>query len=168
MKKSVPLKSGEELVIRVVEPPLGEYTEEVGCWREVREDLLSGAFLPWLFTPYFIGEIDGKVAGSMSYYVHTEKRDVGVVEFVHTDERHRRKGIGSFLMGVMMERFREDGGKALYLCTTNPAAGHFYERYGFRFQVGDGMRYLAPDAQGFDDTYWAFCGAAQVREATWG
>ncbi len=168
MKKTVALKSGEELVIRVVEPPLGKYAKEVGCWRDVREDLLRGEFVPWLFTPYFIGEIDGKVAGSMSYYVDTEKRGIGVVEFVQTDERHRGKGIATALMEELIGRFRDDGGKALYLCTTNPIAGHLYERHGFWYHVGDGMRYLAPEAQDFDDTYWSYCGRALVREATWG
>ena len=68
----------------------------------------------------------------------------------------------------MIGRFREDGGQALYLCTNNPIAGHLYERHGFRYHVGDGMRYLAPDVLKFDETYWSNCGRALVREATWG
>ena len=92
MDRRVRLKSGEELAIRVIEPPLGGYADKVGCWRDVSDDLLSGNFTPWLFTPYFVGEIGGEVVGSMSYYVHTEKRGIGVVEFVQTDERSSRQG----------------------------------------------------------------------------
>ena len=166
--QTVTLKTGEELVIRVLDPPLGEWAQQVGCWREVREDLLGGAFKPWLLTPYFLGVIDGEVAGSMSYYTPADTRDIGVVEFVRTEEVHRRKGIASLLMGELIRQFRKDGGKALYLCTANPVAGHLYERHGFWYHLGDGMRYLSPDAQNFDETHWTFCGQARLREATWG
>lgn len=166
--RTVTLRSGEEMEIRVVEPPMGDYADQVGCWRDVREDLLGGVFKPWLFTPYFIGEIDGSVAGSMSYYVSRECRNIGVVEFVHTDEAHRQKGIGSHLMSALIEQFHEDGGKALYLCTSNSVAGHLYERHGFRYHVGDGMRYLSPGEDDFDAVQWAHCGQASVRDAHWG
>ena len=168
MTGTVTLKNGEEMCIRTVEPPLGEYADQVGCWREVREDLLGGALTEWLYTPYFVGEIEDQVVGSLSYYVATDRRDVGVIEFVATDEHHRNKGIGSFLMKAAIERFRQDDGKALYLCTTNPIAGHLYERHGFRYHVGDGMRYLAPGADDFDQTRWVYGGTATVRDATWG
>jgi RimJ/RimL family protein N-acetyltransferase len=168
MAQTVTLKTGEEMVIRTVEPPLGAYADQVGCWRDVREDLLGGALTEWLYTPYFVGEIGGEVVGSLSYYVATDRRDVGVIEFVATDERHRNKGIGSHLMQAAIDRFLEDDGKALYLCTTNPIAGHLYERHEFRYHLGDGMRYLAPGAEDFDDTRWVHCGEASVRDAHWG
>jgi len=168
MAKTTTLKNDEELVIRVQEPPMGDYTDQVGCWQDVREDLLSGAFSPWLVTPYFIGEINGEVASYMSYYAPVETPDVGVVEFVQTREQHRQKGIASLLMEELVKRFRQEGGKALYLCTTNPIAGHLYEKHGFWYHVGDGMRYLSPDAQDFDEIFWGFCGNAQIREANWG
>ncbi|MCZ6631948.1 MAG: GNAT family N-acetyltransferase, partial [bacterium] len=168
MDDAILLKNGEQLVIHTLEPPLGDYADQVGCWGDVRDDLLGGVFQPWLFTPYFVGEIDGEVVGSMSYYTPTDRREVGVVEFVQTKEAHRQKGISSQLMARLIQRFLEDQGKALYLCTTNPVAGHLYENFGFWYHVGDGMRYLAPDAQDFDRTYWAFCGKGKIRAATWG
>ena len=103
----------------------------------------------------------------MSYYAPTDTRDVGVVEFVRTEEEHRSKGIASALMDCLIRRFRADDGVALYLCTTNPIAGSLYEKYGFWYHLGDGMRYLAPDAGDFDQTYLAFCGPAHIRDATW-
>ncbi len=131
-------------------------------------DLLGGKFAPWLFTPYFVGEVGGEVAGSMSYYTPEDTHDVGVVEFVRTEEHHRRKGIASILMDSLIRRFRKDGGQALYLCTANPVAGHLYEQHGFHYLVGDGMRYLAPGSEAFDETYLALAGNARVRHATWG
>ena len=164
-----PLKSGEMLRVRLIEPPLGGYEDKVGCWwTDVREELLRGDFAQWLFTPYFVGELDGRVVASMTYYTAVEARDVGVVEFVSTDVDHRGKGVASAVMQVLLERFREDEGLALYLCTTNPIAGRLYEKHGFRYCVGDGMRYLSPDEVDFDQTYLSFCGPAQVRPSTWG
>ena len=166
--ETVLLRTGEQLVIKTLLPPLHDYASKVGCWGDVREELLNGKLTEWLFTPYFVGEIDGEVVGSMSYYTPTDTRDVGVVEFVQTAEEHRSKGIASALMDCLIRRFRADDGIALYLCTTNPIAGSLYEKHGFWYHVGDGMRYLAPDAGDFDQTYLAFCGPARIRDATWG
>ena len=66
-----------------------------------------------------------------------------------------------------MEEFAQAGGLALYLCTANPHAGSLYERHGFRYFVGDGMRYLAPGADDFDCDYLDGGSPAEVRDATW-
>ena len=165
--ETVQLKTREQLVIRTLHPPLHDYVSKVGCWGDIRDDLLNGKLTEWLFTPYFVAEIDGEVVGSMSYYTPTDTRDVGVVEFVRTEEEHRSKGIASALMDSLIRRFRADDGIALYLCTTNPIAGSLYEKHGFWYHLGDGMRYLAPDAGDFDQAYLAFNGPAQIRNATW-
>ena len=161
------LKTGQHLNVKLLEPPLASYADKVGCWTDIRDELLGGQMTRWLFTPYFVGEIGDEVVGSMSYYTPTDTRDIGVVEFVHTAEKHRQKGIASALMAQLIQRFRADGGRALYLCTINPHAGTLYENHAFWYHVGDGMRYLAPDDQDFDTTYLAFCGKAQIRDATW-
>lgn len=165
--ETVRLRTDEQLVIKTLHPPLHDYVSKVGCWADLRDDLLNGKLTEWLFTPYFVGEIGGEVVGSMSYYTPTDTRDVGVVEFVRTEEEHRSKGIASALMDSLIRRFRADDGIALYLCTTNPIAGSLYEKHRFWYHLGDGMRYLAPDAGDFDQTYLAFYGPAQIRDATW-
>ena len=147
--ETVRLRTSEQLIIKTLLPPLHDYASKVGCWADVRDDLLNGELTEWLFTPYFVGEIDGEVVGSMSYYTPTDTRDVGVVEFVRTEEEHRSKGIASALMDCLIRRFRADDGIALYLCTTNPIAGSLYEKHGFWYHVGDGMRYPRPRCRGF-------------------
>lgn len=173
--ESVELRTGEELVVRVMEPPLLDYARKTKgsellqwCWEQIREEMLGGHMKQWLYAPYFLGEIDGELVASMTYYTPTDTRDVGVVEFVQTAEAHREKGIASAVLGRLVEQFTGAGGLALYLCTTNPAAGPLYEQHGFWYHVGDGMRYLSPEAQDFDDTYLAFTGSAKPRDATWG
>ena len=76
--ETVQLKNGEQLVIKTLHPPLHDYASKVGCWGDISDDLLNGKLTEWLFTPYFVGEIDGEVVGSMSYYAPTDTRDVGV------------------------------------------------------------------------------------------
>lgn len=162
------LKTGERLTIRTVNPPLGEYAPLVGCWGAVRDELLAGGMSESLATPYFIGELDGQVVGSMGCYVPADTMDVGLVEFVATSEEHRQKGIASALLGALVEWFTSAGGQELNLCTSNPFAGSLYEKHGFWYSVGDGMRYLAPEAENFDEEYLGHSGPARVRPATWG
>ena len=166
--ESVKLRGGESMTVRIVDAPLGHYADEVGCWSHLRDDLLAGRMSDTLSVRYFIAEIDGEVVGSMGCYAPSSTRDVGIVEFVETDERHRRKGIASALLGRLITDFRSSSGKALLLCTTNPIAGSLYEKHGFWYTVGDGMMYVSPDAQGFADNYLSHVGNAKVREAVWG
>jgi hypothetical protein len=56
----------------------------------------------------------------------------------------------------------------MYLCTTNPHAYALYAAAGFRSLTGDGMRYLAPGHEDFDQTYFAHAGTARVRPGVWG
>lgn len=166
---TVILKTGEALVIREVEPPLGPYAGSVGCWWDaVEPDLLAGALAPWLHCPYYIGEIDGSVAGYMTCLTSVRNSEVGLVEFVSTADEHRRKGVGTVLLRRLIESFEANGGLALYLCTTNPVAGQLYEKCGFDYSVGDGMRYLSATAGEFDARYLSRDGHAIAREADWG
>ena len=164
---SVQLHSGETLTIKLHEPPFEGGDVELCWWRELAADLLAGALRPWLHTCYYVGYIDGARVGYVSRMTPTDTRDVGLVEFVWTSEAQRRKGIASALLGRLVEDFTQSGGAALYLCTSNPDAGLLYERHGFRYLVGDGMRYLAPGAADFDSHYLAAAGPATVRDTTW-
>lgn len=164
----VTLRTGEHITVRVVSPPMGAYADQVGCWGHVRDDLLAGRMSDTLNIRYFVAEIGGEVVGSMGCYTPRETPSVGLVEFVETDERHRRKGIASILLGRLIAGFRSEGGRALLLCTTNPIAGSLYEKHGFWYTVGDGMMYVSPDAPAFPGEYLSHTGVARVREAEWG
>ena len=60
----VTLRSGEEMNIKIVTPPLTEYSRRSPSdglvnwvWREIKEEIISGQMSNWLSTPYAIGEI---------------------------------------------------------------------------------------------------------------
>ena len=163
------LASGEALAVSIEHPPFekGRASDQLCGWHELREQMISGSLNGFLHAPHFIGRIDGQVVGSMCSYAPADTRDVGLVEFVRTAEQHRRKGVGSALLSALISDFLSHRGKALYLCTTNPAAGALYEKHGFRYHAGDGMRFLAPGAEDFDRTYFDFAGPGTARPATW-
>ncbi len=167
--RDVPLRDGSTLAIEIAEPPFDRSRDwdRLCRWPLIREDMMQGRLSRWLHAPHFIGRIDGEIAGTMCYYAPEDTRDVGALEFVSTEERFRRRGVGSALVGALVDHFAAQGGRALYLCTSNPVAGHLYESHGFRYHVGDGMRYLAPGVADFDRD-WFTGGATTIREAHWG
>ena len=162
------LKTGEKLTIKILEPPLNDYADKVAVLAPIRDELVGGDSSSSLNTLFYVAELNGEVVGSMFHCTPADVRDVGLVEAVQTAEEHRRKGIASALLARLIERFKADGGRALYLSTSNPIAGALYEKHGFWYLVGAEMRYLAPGAEDFEDTYLAFHGKARVRDATWG
>jgi GNAT superfamily N-acetyltransferase/L-amino acid N-acyltransferase YncA len=166
-----PLADGRNLRVRVLEPPLGAYAERLEYWwRDVREPLLAGKLAETSFDRFVIGEVDGVYAGSMDYCTHRESREVALLEMVWTHPDYRRMGIAQSLLRHTLADFWAVGGKAMYLCTTNPAAFALYDSEGFRPLIGDGMRYLAPplDSETFTKNYFADAGPAQIRRAEWG
>ncbi len=75
------------------------------------------------------------------YFIPSEWKPISI-RFLTVDRR-----IVAFLAtNGIIERFLADGGMALDLWTSNPVAGRLYERHGFWYSVGDGMRYIAPTA----------------------
>ena len=163
------LRDGSTLTIEIAEPPFDRSCDwsRLCWWPLIREDMMEGRLKRWMHAPHFIGRIDGEIAGTMCYYAPEDTRDVGALQFVSTEERFRRRGVGSALVGALVHHFTAQGGRALYLCTSNPVAGHLYESHGLRYHVGDGMRYLAPGADDFVRDWFAG-GATTIREAHWG
>jgi GNAT superfamily N-acetyltransferase len=160
---------GQVLTVRVLEPPLGAYADQVSYgWREVREALLSGALRETSLDRFFIGEIDGTYVGSLTYATPRDTRDVAVLGFVWTQPEWRRKGIARTLLTRAQADFLAGGGMAMYLCTTNPNAFELYASCGFHGLIGDGMRFLAAGQEDFDRDYFSDAGPTTIRPIVWG
>jgi GNAT superfamily N-acetyltransferase len=163
------LTSGETMTVTVHEPPLGLWADRIEhWWRDVRAPLVAGELAATSLDRFVVGEIDGAYVGSMCYDTPRSTRDVAVLEMVWTHPAHRRKGIARTLLQHTIADFRALGGVAMYLCTTNPSAFTLYANEGFCPLLGDGMRYLAPGHEGFDQSYFADAGPARVRPTVWG
>jgi ribosomal protein S18 acetylase RimI-like enzyme len=153
------LATGEALTVTILEPPLGPWSDQVEYWwRDVRAPLVAGELAATSVDRFILGEIGGAYVGSMGYATPRDTRDVAALEMVWTHPDHRRKGVAGVLLRHTLADFQAHGGVAMYLCTTNPAAFALYASEGFRPLVGDGMRYLAPGQQRFDQTYFADVG----------
>ena len=113
VETTVQLRSGEKLTIEVCEPPFPGGEHSLCWWGDIAADLMAGNLRPWLYTPYYLGKIDGELVGYMGCQTPANAREVGLVEFVWTDEAHRRKGIASLLLGRLVEEFTQAGGLAL-------------------------------------------------------
>lgn len=104
----------------------------------------------------------------MTYATPRDTHDLAILGHVWTRPDQRRQGIATALIRRALAEFRQEGGRAMYLCTDNPHAFRLYYKAGFRPLIGDGMRYLAPGQEDFDGTYFAYTGPARVRPGTWG
>ena len=90
---SVALRSGERMSVSIVEPPLTEYARRSPegrlvnwLWGDIKDEVISGEMRPWLYTPYAVGEIGPELVGSLAYYTSTYNQEVGLIQFVETDE----------------------------------------------------------------------------------
>lgn len=159
----------QDLTVRVLEPPFGEDADRVQYWwRDVRAMLVSGELAETSLDRFIVGELDGDCVGSMPYGTPRDTRDLAVLGMVWTRPDQRRKGIATALLQRALADFRTGGGIAMYLCTNNPHAFQLYHKAGFRPLIGDGMRYLAPGHEDFDETFFSYTGPATVRPGTWG
>ena len=60
---TVQLDSGEKLTIEICEPPFPDGEHSLCWWGDIAADLMAGNLRPWLYTPYYLGKIDGEVGG---------------------------------------------------------------------------------------------------------
>jgi GNAT superfamily N-acetyltransferase len=79
--------------------------------------------------PGFIGEINGRVGGLLTYNIDGNK-----LEIVSLDSTIEKKGIGSSLIEKAKEIAKEKGLKSVWLVTSNDNidALRFYQKRGFR------------------------------------
>jgi len=163
------LRSGDELTIRILEPPLGGYTDDIEYWwSDVRGPLMAGEYSATSLDRFIVGEVAGEYVGSMTYATPRHFKEAAVLGMVWTRPDQRRKGIAAKLLQEALASFRALGGMAMYLCTTNPHAYALYYSQGFRPLIGDGMRCLTPGHEDFDRTFFASNGTASIRSANWG
>lgn len=85
----------------------------------------------------FIAVLDGRAIGYITVFVRAQPgfyavKRVGAISGLMVHKNHRRKGIGSRLLGEAMAFFAERGVKyaTVYTATANRAAVEFYERNG--------------------------------------
>jgi hypothetical protein len=168
----VRLKSGEEVEAGAVVGPDLDWAERVErllghkgpVWRwqnaaAVRRDLGIEA-------RFYLLHRQGEPLANVATFTY---RGVGHFGHVWTVPEDRRQGAASQLMGLQMEDFRRQGGRALFLGTGYDSAPyHIYASHGFvGLEPKSGqMEYYAQGKAQFEAEYFA-AGPAQIQEVAW-
>jgi len=74
---------------------------------------------------------EGKLAATCRLTVSRSDGRVGLVGDVAVDPEFRRKGLARQVCSVAISEFKENGGEALFLATSNPAAEYLYSSLGW-------------------------------------
>ncbi len=80
---------------------------------------------------YFVAELDGEVVGYLGIWLVSEE---GYINNVAVSPSHRRRQIGSALIGAMLEATQAEGiiAHTLEVRASNEAAKGLYKKFGFK------------------------------------
>jgi GNAT superfamily N-acetyltransferase len=180
---SVTLRSGERMDMTRLVPPdpaclegnlAAFYAHKGPNWYGDILRRLQGKLVDCSLDHFYLGKVNGEIVGGVWIGMPRDATDVGTLGHVFTPDRHRKKGICDALMAVCMKKFKEEGGKVLYLATGNPVARRIYENYGFRVynppqpESAQIFQWTTTDEKNFDEKFYAHAKPLKVREATWG
>ncbi|MFA5864781.1 MAG: GNAT family N-acetyltransferase [Phycisphaerae bacterium] len=175
---SVILQTGETMRVCLLQPPADEWMERMTSFTEhyndqPRRDItqrLRGDYAYACEDFYFMGIIDGQVAGQV-WYGYAKDSD-GIANFgnVYTAPMHRKKGITGILMEYFSRSFRGSGARAAFCTCGNPWIVSIYTKYGFRPALpgtGGGPLMLAnegitADFTRFADNYYKIISQAKL------
>lgn len=134
------LRDGEELTIKIATPPLSKElinvflsTPELSATKRESRMRLFGALRNQSSDYFFVGELDGKIAGTLWYCTPLTCKEIAYMGEVSTHKRQRKKGVATNLIEVAIEVFRKNGGRAVYITNLCPMAPHqIYRELGFQ------------------------------------
>jgi len=168
---AVHLRTGQEMVIRLVQTPGHTYREKILSYLAPTDEVwrwhLGLAFneeLDELETRFYLGMVDGNIVGNITTW---EYRSLGILGHVFTTQEQRRKGVFKALLRVCTHDFRRRRGNCLILGTPVDAPwNHIYKDQGFR-TVAEGSEVMrleiTPD---FQEKHFQ-PGKTYVREPRW-
>lgn len=136
---TVKLKKGEDLKVLLLMPLESGYSEKLlhflehkgeKSFRCIRQRL-AGKYKLFATDKYFLGEVNGKLAGQV-WYGYSEP-GTGIANFghVYTEPEHRGKGIANRLMEFFVADFWGGPARAA-LCTAGSLAARIYLKFGFK------------------------------------
>jgi GNAT superfamily N-acetyltransferase len=118
---------------------------------------------------FFLGREGGRLVGTCHLTIGGVVRQVGGIGEVATDPEFRHRGIANELCTRARDKFREEGGRALFLGTTAPNAARVYQRLGWRTLPGTHVMLLtfgSDSHRAFFGDYFRGTSAASAGPAT--
>ncbi len=141
--EKVTLKTNEELDIAIITGPEPEWKNRICSllwhkgypWTYHIEKALNGT-IPDLDTRFYIGVVDSQAVANICLFEHEQ---VALLAHVYTRPEFRQRGIARHLNRVVMDDFRNRGGKAMTLGTD-------YDTHPFRLYESFGFKEILPEA----------------------
>jgi GNAT superfamily N-acetyltransferase len=135
----VALKSGENMTVKLLVPPEPDYTDKLLHFLEHKGEQsrrgirqrLEGKYADICVDRYFIGEIDGKIAGQLWYGYSASGTGIANFGHVYTEPEHRGKSITNRLLDFFSEDFNANPVRAALCGTGTPWVANIYLKYGF-------------------------------------
>ena len=134
------LPSGETMLIVRITAPDNEFDGRINellaytgdlYTRDIRQRL-AGKYQDVCVDKYFLGVIDGEVAGNIYYGYPAAGSRIGNFGHVYTALKHRKKGVTTHLMNYFLDDFHSSPAKLLLCATGTPWVASFYLKYGFQ------------------------------------
>ena len=132
------LATGEKLTVKLLTCPEAGYAVDVvrfflehkPDWvRRIMRQQLRGDYATCRTDKYFVGEIDGRIAGALYYGFAAS--GVGSFAHVYTSSEHRKKGIARALTAAFIDDFKSAPVKVILSGTGTPWVAEFYKKFGF-------------------------------------
>ena len=130
---------------------------------------LSGEYSQTLACVFFTAEHKGKTIGAAGCLYAHENPAVSILGPVGVADGYRGKGIGTGLVGCVVDFLKERGGEAIYLGVLRTSrAVNLYRRLGFEKYTGIVMRRLFCSAQKFEKNCFGRTNNVKIRRAVHG
>ena len=139
----VKLKSGEQMKVKLVVSPAGKYEELLIHFLDHKPDWvirklkaqLGGSHRPDLVDKFFVGEIDGEIAGQIWYGYPAAGSGIANFGEVYTAPMHRKKGVTDVLMQFFKDDFNSSPVHAALCTTSYDWVTQIYAKFGFQTVV---------------------------------
>ena len=150
--REVSVRSGESMRVSLVTPPAGEHAEALLHFLEHKNDRtlrgirqrVNGQYADICDDRFFVGEIDGEIAGQLWYGFPRQGSGIANFGEVYTEPKHRRKGITTLLMEDFAADFAAGSAVAAFCNCGRRHVAEIYMGQGFRYALpGDAFGALA-------------------------
>ena len=137
---TVPLRNGEKMVVKLLIPSEIGYSEKLAIFlrhkgdetaRDIRARL-NGQYASGVVDKYFIGEINGEMAGQLWYGYGRTSQPVSNFGHVYTAIKHRRKGITAELMKYFIDDFKNSPALGAFCSSYREWVAAIYQKEGFK------------------------------------
>lgn len=137
---SIILDNGEKMVIRLLIPPEPEYSDELAVFLRHKGDQtardiqarLKGQYAADAVDKYFIGKIDGQIAGQLWYGFGKKHLPVANFGHVYTALEHRRKGVTAQLMKYFIADFKNSPALGAFCSSYREWVARIYQKDNFK------------------------------------